>query len=221
MTYLTVGWTNAHSIGHMPQDASYVAETPLTIGWTGKVSTYVLPYELSDLTVTPGMPDPVVVNPPDPTAAPLPVGTIGGGAPGTGNGPTAPPAPPSGTVRPALPPKLSVQTRIAPANFRARGIRLTVVLPERAKVEVYATARVKKRLSRRRTSTVKRTITRRRTLTLKPGSTALRIVPSSAGRAVVGPRSTVKATVTLKTRFSDGRLVTINRAVLIARSTKS
>lgn len=220
MTYLTVGWTNAHSIGHMPQDASYVAETPLTIGWTGKVSTYVLPYELSDLTVTPGMPDPVVVNPPE-GPAPLPVGTVGGGDAGTGNAPTAPPAPPAGTVRPATPPRLGVQARVAPANFRARGIRLTVTLPERAKIEVYATARVKKRLSRRRTSTVKRAITRTRTLTLKPGTTALRIVPSSAGRAVVGPRSTVKATVTLKTRFSDGRLVTINRAVLIARSTKS
>ena len=220
MTILTVGWTGAYSIGHMPQDASYVAETPLTVGWTGKVSTYVLPYELEDLTVRPGEPDPVVVNPPT-GPAPLPPGTIGGGAPGTGNAPSPAPAPPSGTVRPAAPPKITVQARVNPVVFRARGIRVKITLSERAKVEVYATARARKRLSRRRTTTVKRTITRKRTLTLKAGTTALRIASSSAGRASVGPRGRLDATVTLKTRFRDGRLVTVNRAVLIARNTKS
>jgi hypothetical protein len=233
MTILTVGWTGAYSIGHMPQDASYVAETPLTVGWTGKVSTYVLPYELEDLTVRPGVPDPVVdppggggqpgggvVNPPT-GPAPLPPGTIGGGAPGTGNAPSPAPAPPSGTVRPAARPKITVQARVNPVVFRAKGIRVKITLSERAKVEVYATARAKKRLSRRRTTTVKRTITRKRTLTLKAGTTALRIAPSSAGRASVGPRGRLNATVTLKTRFRDGRLVTVNRAVLIARNTKS
>jgi hypothetical protein len=220
MTILTVGWTGAYSIGHMPQDASYVAETPLTVGWTGKVSTYVLPYDLEDLTVRPGEPDPVVVNPPT-GPAPLPPGTIGGGAPGTGNAPSPAPAPPSGTVRPAARPKITVQARVNPVIFRAKGIRVKITLSERAKVEVYATARAKKRLSRRRTTTVKRTITRKRTLTLKAGTTALRIAPSSAGRASVGPRGRLNATVTLKTRFRDGRLVTVNRAVLIARNTKS
>jgi hypothetical protein len=220
MTILTVGWTNAYSIGHMPQDASYVTESPLTVPWTGKFSTYVLPYDLSDLTVTPGEPDPVVVNPPT-GPAPLPVGTVGGGDPTTGNAPSPAPAPPSGSVRPAAPPKLSVQARINPVTFRAKGIRVKITLSERAKIEVYATARVRKRLSRRRATTVKRTITRKRSLTLKPGTTALRIAPSAAGRSAVSPRGRLKATVTLKTRFSDGRLVTVNRAVLIARSTKS
>jgi hypothetical protein len=209
-TILTVGWIPPYSIGHMPQDAGYVAEQPLTVPWTGKVSTYVLPYDLSHLTVTPGEPDPVVLNPPTGTG-PAPAG------PGTG----AAPAPPSGTVRPPAAPRLTVPPRVAPVNFRSRGIRVRVTLGEPAKLELYATARVKKRLSRRRTTTVKRTITRKRTLRLPKGTTALRLPPSGAGRSAVGLRTRLHATVTMKARLSDGRLVTVNRAVLIARSTKS
>jgi hypothetical protein len=220
MTYMTVGWTGAYSIGHMPQDASYTDETPLTIGWTGKVSTYVMPYELADLAVIPGEPDPPVVNPPE-GPAPLPPGTIGGGDPTTGNAPTPQPTPPSGTVRPASAPRLTVPARVAPANFRAKGIRVRVTLPEKARVQLYATTNVKKRLSRRRTTTLKRTITRKRTVTLPKGTTALRIPSSALGRSTVGSRSRLRATVSLKTRFPDGRLVTVTRTVLIARSTKS
>ncbi|MGX6448639.1 hypothetical protein ACVU7I_11315 [Patulibacter sp. S7RM1-6] len=206
MPYMTVGWSNAYSIGHMPQDASYVDETPLTIGWTGKVSTYVLPYDLDDLVVTPGAPDPVVVNPPT------------GPAPEPG---TPLPAPPSGTVRPALPPRVVLQARVNPAIFRRRGLRVRLTLTEPATVEVYGTARVKKTLSRRRTKTVTRRITQRRRLSLKAGTYAMRLKPSSAGLRTVGPRSRLSGSVTVRIRYRDGRRVTLKRAVRIARGGKN
>jgi hypothetical protein len=112
-------------------------------------------------------------------------------------------------------------SRGATANFRARGIRVHVRVYERTKIEISATTRVKKRLSRKRTSVAKRTITRKRTLIVHTGSTALRIAPNAAGRSTVGPRARLNATVTLKARMSTGRLVTVNRTTLIARSTKS
>ncbi|WP_210494495.1 hypothetical protein [Patulibacter sp. SYSU D01012] len=206
MPYMTVGWTATYSIGHMPQDASYVAETPLTIGWTGKVSTYVLPYDLADLAVTAGEPDPVVVNPPTGPAPAAGVPVV---------------APPSGTVRPATPPRVALQARVNPALFRRRGVRVRLTLAEPATVEVYATARVRKTLSRRRTKTVTRRITQQRRLSLKPGSYALRLKPSAAGLRTVGARSRLTGSVTIKVRYRDGRRATLKRAVRIARSTKN
>lgn len=225
-TYFTLPLRTALSIEHMPQDPGVVGPTPLTIGWTGKQSHYTLQYELADLAVTPGVPDPTVdppvdPGPGDPVIVNPPTGP-GPVVPGPGSGvPTPTPTPPSGTVRPAAAPRLAIGSRVTPANFRSKGIRIRVTLSETAKIEVVATAKVKKRLSRRRTQTVKRTITRKRSVTLKQGTTALRITPSSAGRSTVGTRSRVRATVTLTARFPDGRRVTINRAVLIARSTKA
>ncbi|MEV4422990.1 hypothetical protein AB0L40_23875 [Patulibacter sp. NPDC049589] len=212
MPFFTLSLRPALSLEHMPVDPTVVGPTPLTIGWTGKQSHYTLQYDPSDLVVTPGTPDPVVVNPP---TGPAP------DAPGVGGPAPVSPAPPSGTVRPATPPRLSAPARITPTSFRSKGIRVRVTLPEKARIEVYATTTVRKRLSRRRTTTLKRTITRKRVLNLPKGSTALRIPSSALGRATVGPRGRARATVSLRTRFTDGRLVTVTRTVLIARKTTS
>lgn len=217
MPFFALALKTPLSLEHMPADPGVVAPTPLTIGWTGKQSHYTLQYDPADLLVTPGVPDPetpappVIVNPP---VGPAPV------TPGTGAPVVPTPAPPSGSVRPATPPKLSVPARISPTSFRSKGIRVKVTLPEKARIEVYATATVKRRLSRRRTTSLKRTITRKRTVNLKAGTTALRVQSSALGRATVGPRGRVRATVSLRCRFPDNRLVTVTRTVLIARSAK-
>ncbi|EHN11287.1 hypothetical protein PAI11_18410 [Patulibacter medicamentivorans] len=198
MPFMTVAWRSAYSIGALPEDPGYVTESPLTIGWTGKLSTYVLPYDLADLTVRPGDPDPPVVNPPD-----------GGGGGGT-------PQPPSGEIRPATPPRLQIQPRVNPVRFRSRGIRVRITLPEAAQVELYAQSRVRKTLSRKRTRIVTRKITRHRKVRLPQGVSALFVSPSSAGRAAVGRRTRLKTTMVVTTRYADGRTVTVRQSVLIA-----
>ncbi|WP_036725822.1 hypothetical protein [Patulibacter minatonensis] len=219
MPFFTLSLRTPLSLEHMPADPGVVGPTPLTIGWTGKQSHYTLAYDVADLVVTPGEPDPVIVNPPTGPGPETP--GVGGSTPGPGGSVPGTTPPPSGTVRPATPPRLSVSSRVNPVNFRSTGIRVRVTLPEKARVELYATANYKKKLARRRTKTIKRTITRKRVVTLPKGTTALRIRSSALGRATVGPRSRIRATVSLKTRFTDGRLVTVTKTVLIARSTKA
>jgi hypothetical protein len=209
--FMTLALGPAYSIEYLPQDSTDVDATPLTVPWTVKTSFYSLPYDPSDLVVTPGEPDPVIVNPPT-GPAPTPPDAIG--IPG----PAAPaPAPPA--IRPAVPPRLRVQARVNPVLLRSRGLRVRVTLTEPARVTLHLQARVKKRLSRKRTATVTRKLTRQRTLNLRAGTTALRLPLSSAGRSTIGRTTRLTASLVVSTRYRDGRRVSSRRSVRIAPST--
>lgn len=234
MSFLTINWVAPYSMGVMPQDPSVVLDAPLTVPWNPKQSVYVLPYDVADLTqkaaptapgVDPPVDPPVIVNPPE-TPAPPPVGAIGVGGggvpdPATPGTPVPAPAPAPGAVRPATPARLLVQGRTNPVNFRAKGIRIRVTLPEAARVQAVVQARVRKRLSRRRTTTSTQKISRTRNVRLKAGTTALRLAPSAAGRRAVGRRTSLAASVVVTVRYADGRRSTIRRAVRIAPATSS
>jgi hypothetical protein len=191
MPFLTINWVAPYSMGLMPADSGVVFDTPLTVPWNVKQSTYVLPYDTADLTVkpAPGAPTPeppVIVNPPD-VPAPSPPGTIGGGGPG-GAGTTPAPAPAPGAVRPAVPPRVVTLSRISPAAYRSRGIRVRITVPEKARVVVHLEARMKRRAtSRRRATTAVRRLTKQRAVTLKAGTTTLRLSPTIGGRQAMVP----------------------------------
>lgn len=230
MSFLTIAWAAPYSMGVLPQDPSVVFEPSLTVPWNPKQSVYVLPYDVADLTQKPApeqppVEPPVIVNPPE-TPAPPPVGSVGvggGGVPdaATPGVPAPAPAPAPGAVRPATPLRLLVQGRTNPVNFRSKGVRIRVTLPETARVQAVVQARVKKRLSRRRTTTSTQKISRTRNVRLKQGTTALRLPPSAIGRRTVGRKTTLAATLVVTVRYSDGRSSTIRRAVRIAPATSA
>lgn len=216
MSFLTIPWTAPYSMGVMPVDSSEVLDTPLTVPWTAKQSPYVLPYDATDLTLKP-RPDeppvepPVIVNPID-GPAPAPPGAIGIGG-------VAPPAPVPGQVRPASPPRVTVQSRVNPRNYRAKGIKVRVTVPERAQALVHVEARMRKTLARRRTKTTLRRLTYKRSVRLKSGTTTLTLRPTSTGKRVIGTRSRVRASVVVAVRYRDGRRATARRTVRIAPPT--
>ncbi len=209
MPFMTVGWRAPRSIGALPADPGYVQESPLTVPWTGKVSAYVLPYDVTDLTVRPDQPDPpVIVNPP---LAP-------GEAPPTGAGPA--PVPDAGVapgqVRPASPPRMQIQPRVAPSNFRRRGVRVRLTLAEPARVKAYGQARVVKKLSRRRSKLVTAKLTRTRTVKATAGVNVFFLPPSQTGlRTVRTSRTRKTITVVIATTYSGGRTVTTRQRVVI------
>lgn len=230
MSFLTIAWAAPYSMGVLPQDPSVVFDAPLTVPWNPKQSIYDLPYDVADLTQKPAPSEPpvdppVIVNPPE-VPAPPPVGAIGVGGggvpdPATPGTPVPAPAPAPGAVRPATPARLVVQGRTNPVNFRAKGVRVRLTLPESARVQAVVQARVRKRLSRRRTTTTTQKITRTRSVRLKSGTTALRLAPSAVGRRTVGRRTSLSATLVVTVRYSDGRRSTLRRAVRIAPATSS
>ncbi|WP_026911248.1 hypothetical protein [Patulibacter minatonensis] len=213
MSYLTIAWEAPYNIGFLPQDPNEVFSTVLTVGWTAKAGGYVLPYDTADLTQKPAPAEPEpevppVYNPPE-TPAPAPPGAVGI--------PAAPvPALPASAIRPAPPVRALTIARVNPVNYRSSGIRVRISVAEKARVVVHVEARMKKRLSRRRSTTVLRRLTRQRAVTLKPGTTALRLRPSAAGRQVVGRRSRVRASLVVSARYADGRRSTTRRTVTIA-----
>lgn len=217
MPFLTIAWSAPYSMGIMPADSGVVLDTPLAVPWNQKQSTYVLPYDLADLTVKPApgapTPDPpVVVNPP--VAPDTPAPALPGGV-GVGSG-TPAPAPAPAAVRPATPPRIIAAARLTPAAYRGRGIRVKITVPSRARVVLHMEARMKRRLSRRRTTTTTRRLTKQRAVTLPAGTTALRLTPTIGGRNAISRTSRVRASVIVSARYADGRRTTARRTVTVA-----
>jgi hypothetical protein len=215
MRFMTLDLQAPYSLEYLPQDSTDVDATPLTVGWTVKTSFYALPYDVSDLAVTPGEPDPVVLNPPV-GPAPAPVDSVGIPAPSTPGGGPAVPAPVPAAVRPGVAPRIRVATRVNPVLLRKNGLRVRVTVTEPAQVKLQVQARVKKKLSRRRTTTVTRKLTRQRTYALKRGTTTLRLPLGSAGRATIGRTTRLMASVQAITRYADARRITSQVSVRIA-----
>lgn len=219
MAYLTVAWEAPYNIGLMPQDPGEIFSTVLTVGWNAKQGTYVLPFDTADLTVkpAPGAPaptEPVVVNPTD-SPAPAPAGSVGAG-------PVPPaPAPAPAAVRPAQAPRVVTLARVTPQSYRARGVRVRITLPEKARVVVHLEARMKKRGSRRRATTSLRRLTKQRAVTLKPGTTTLRLTPTIGGRQVIRNGSRTRASLLVSVRYADGRRSTARRTVTLAAAPKA
>jgi hypothetical protein len=199
-----------------------------TVTWQPRRGTTPLPFRAGDLAVAPGVNDPdpepedpgtttptdttpVETTPTDTTPVETtPTATTPAATTPATTTPVTPPHTPS-QVKPKAAPTVKVAGSVARRTFTAKGLTVTVGLPEGARVHA-----VLVRTEKRRGKPVTTKLTWSSSQRLAKGTNRVRLAPSAAGQRALHARTkALKATLVVTVTYADASSRTVRRTVLL------